>query len=125
MSERYRVVFNGEYVAGSDPLEVVSRLEVAFNITRLRALALIGRPPAIIHHGLDLMAATQEMQALAGLGLLTEIVPEVAEEPWDGTERRLGERRANYDRREGRRNLVGDLRRQRRGRRSTDPNRTV
>ena len=70
MNERFRVIFNGEYAPGADPIEVVVRIENAFNMTRLRVLAMIGRPPAIIHQGLDLMAATQEMQALAGLGLL-------------------------------------------------------
>jgi len=125
MNERFRVIFNGEYAPGADPIEVVVRIENAFNMTRLRVLAMIGRPPAIIHQGLDLMAATQEMQALAGLGLLTEIEPESTVEPWDGGERRLGERRATYDRREGARMQISDLRRKRRGRRDEDANATA
>lgn len=122
MEERYCVVFNGEYAPGMDPLEVVARMESVFNLSRLRVLAMLGRPPAVIRQGLDMMAATQEMQVLAGLGLMTAIEPEAAviEPPWDGVERRQGERRSTQDRRHNDSRNYGDHRRKSRGRRSTD-----
>lgn len=121
MNERFQVVFDGEYADDADPLTVVDRLAEAFQLSRLRVLALIGRPPAVIHKGLDSIAAAQEVQVLAGLGLFTRVEPQpLRAAPWDGVERRLGERRASYDRRLDGRPQPATPRRRHPGRRQTD-----
>jgi hypothetical protein len=120
MTDRYRLVFRGEYAPGYNPVDVVTSLEKVFSLPRLRVLGLIARPPVIIRAGLTRQAAERERFAMEEVGFLTSLESDNVEEPpWDGVERRLGERRSSEDRR-GKRDGDGRNDRRRGGRRSTD-----
>lgn len=114
MTDRYRLVFHGQYAPGANPADVITRLTELLSSTRMRVSALLARPPATILHDLELAVAKEHYFTLSDLGLRTILEPDVAPPPppaWDGVERRMGERRRSEDRRRGEREHKGEDRR--------------
>jgi Xaa-Pro aminopeptidase len=101
------------YSIGEPSPEVAQRYSV---LQRAQRAAVEAVRPGVTAEQVDAVAR----EVLAEAGFVTTLEPDTAEpQTWDGVERRMGERRASYDRRQ---KSEGDQRpdRRRRGRRSTD-----
>ncbi len=127
MSDRYRLVFRGQYLPGIDAAEVTVNLAQLFGVTLPRIRVLLSSPPSVIKRSISRDDGNRYLEVLAEAGLVTHLelltadMPGIPASAWDGIERRRGGRRKARERREVRRGAaIQPDRRSSGGRRSTD-----